>query len=248
MAKIPKWDYALRIRGTTPQGIPLAKLAEYLKEFANLLGEAQRPVFGGIVKGSALLRSAVPPDANPTVRLRLVEAKLDPETNPGRHAGNIEKLMERDNTRGQVEDRNGAVILEFSPKKKTAEVQKEYFIQDTGIIDGIVVSIAGVDDTVHIKLQATTGGTQSVVLRDIEMARQLAHHFRADPIRMYVHGSWKRTAKGNWEPNMLYVDRFEELDDRSAKEVLQQLAELPGNKWASMSDPSAFLKELRGAD
>jgi hypothetical protein len=248
MAKKPKWDYALRIRGTTPQGIPLAKLAEYLKEFANLLGEAQRPVFGGIVKGSALLRSAVEANTNPGVHLRLVEAKSDPETSAGKCAGNIEKMLERDSLNGQIEDRSGAVIYEFRPKKKILEAQKEYIVHDTGIIDGIVVGITGVDDTVHIKLQATTGGTQSVVVRDIGTARQLAHHFRAGPVRMHVHGTWKRTAQGNWEPNSLYVDHFEELDDKTAKEILQELGELPGNNWASMKDPAAFLKELRGAD
>lgn len=249
MPKPSNWDYALRIKGVKkPQDIPLAKLAEYLKEFAHLMGDAQKPVYAGITKGSALLRSTVAPNAGHAVRLRLLEAQSDAETSAAKHANNIVKMMERDNTEGQIEDRTGAVILQFSPKKKTPDRPKEYLIHDTAALDGMIVGISGVDDTVHIRLQDAAGETQNITVRSIEMARQLAKHFRAHLVRLHVHGTWKRTASGGWEPHSLYGDHFEELDNKSAKEIFQELAELPGNNWASMDDPSALLQELRGAD
>lgn len=249
MPKKPNWDYALRIKGVKrPQDIPLAKLAEYLKEFAQLMGDAQKPVYAGITKGSAFLRSAIAPNANQAVRLRLLEARSNAETSAAKHAQNIVKMMERDNTEGQIEDRHGAVILQFSPRKKTEEKAKEYLIQDTAVLDGIIVGISGVDDTAHIRLLDAAGATQNISIRDLQLARQLAKHFRAHVIRIHVHGTWKRTANGAWEPHTLYGDYFEELDNKSAKEIFQELAELPGNNWASMDDPSAFLQELRGAD
>lgn len=52
------WDFALRIRGVTPRTLPMARLADYLKAWAVLLGDVNEPQFAGIVNGSAVLRAS----------------------------------------------------------------------------------------------------------------------------------------------------------------------------------------------
>jgi hypothetical protein len=126
--------------------------------------------------------------------------------------------------------------------------EQEYTVNDLGTIDGVVVGIAGTDDTVHLRIQEASGAVWSIALRDFSMARQLAGQFRADPIRVAVHGTWKRTGTGVWEPLNLYADGFELLDNKSAKAVMEELRAIPGNGWAALTDPDATWKDLRGIE
>jgi hypothetical protein len=45
MAKKPDWDYALHIKGVDLKSLPMTVVAEYIKEFANLLGEQCQTCF-----------------------------------------------------------------------------------------------------------------------------------------------------------------------------------------------------------
>lgn len=240
-----EWDFAFRIRGVTPKTLPMARLAEYLRVYAELLGEGNEPRFAGIVSGSALMRAQLPYDKRLDVKLRLMSAESNAAPGPGYSA--VEKLsdmLEHDGLTGEVEDRQGAVILQFRrPERKDAPA--EHVVYDTGVLDGVLVGLVGLDDTVHLRLQDVGGKTYKVILRDIGMARQLARHFRGDPLRAHVHGSWKRTADGQWVPHALYLDRFEETSDEPASAILARLSGLPGNRWSTMDDPERLLRDLR---
>jgi hypothetical protein len=72
MGERADWDFALRIRGVTPQRLPMTRLAEYLKQFAELHGSERDVHFAGIVKGSAVLRAAVEIEAHIEVSKRLL--------------------------------------------------------------------------------------------------------------------------------------------------------------------------------
>jgi hypothetical protein len=241
------WDYALRIRGVTPRTLSMFRLAEYLEEWAQLIGEENRPVFGGIVQGSAVLRASVPFDRKLEARSRIVTAKAGASPAAARAAERIERLMASDGARGQVEDRNGAVIYEFR-KPVVEPLPTEHVVTDAGVIDGTVVGIVGIDDTVHVRLQEGSGSVSSVSVRDMQLARQLATHFRGEPIRVHVHGTWKRDGAGVWSPHSLYADRLDELDPRAAAAVLDELAAIPGNGWATMDDPEALWRSIRGGN
>lgn len=241
------WDYALRIRGATPRGLALARLGEYLRAYAELLGDAVEPHFAGVVKGSALLRASIPPEHKLNAQARLVLVKLDADDATIGVVDTLAKMLDRDGFIGGIEDRAGAVILEFPKRAKQAE-PREYIVQDSGVIDGVVVGLVGVDDTVHVRLLDSTSKIHKVTVRGIAKAWSLATYFRGTTLRVHVHGTWKRTSEGVWEPHSLYLDRFEELDDEPASEILSRLSALPGNRWSTMEDPEALLRSLRGTN
>lgn len=248
MTKKDSWDYALRLRGTDPSSIPMAKLAEYLKDWAGLLGEANTPVFRGIIKGSVVLRASVNADKKIDVRGRLLAAKTQSDSAAAKFIEKLNTAMARDALRGSVIDSSGSVVLEFNKQTKPEVAPAEYIVPDNGTIDGVVVGIQGVDDTVHIRLQEANGAVFSLGLRDLAMARKFAAHFRGEPIRVQVHGTWKRTAAGVWEPHNLMVDSFDDLDQIDAKELMDRLRAIPNNGWADMKDPIGFWKDLRGVE
>lgn len=246
------WDFALRIRGVTPRSVPMSRLAEYLKQFAALLGEGNEPRFAGITQGSARLRSAVPYQHRLETKIRLMavggklidDAPTESNDSAARAASTIAAMLEDDGVSGEVEERSGEVLLRF-PRRVDRETPKEYVVQDVGVIDGVVVGLVGIDDTVHLRLQDSSGQTNKVTLRDLGLARELGKHFRGDMLRVHVHGTWKRTAEGRWEPHALYLDRYEELSDEPANAILSRLSALPGNRWTTMNDPDTLLRSLR---
>lgn len=248
MTKRADWDYALRLRGVDPSSIPMARLAEYLKDWAGLLGDANAPIFRGVVKGSVVLRARVDPMRKNEVHTRLRSGQTQVDPAAAKFIEKLKTLMDRDAVIGTVIDSAGDVVMEFTAHKGEEDAPREYIVPDSGTIDGVVVGIQGVDDTVHIRLQEISGAVFSVALRDLAMARKFAAHFRGDPIRVQVHGTWKRTTSGVWEPHNLLADGFEELDQTNARETMDQLRAIPKNGWAELPDPIGFWKDLRGIE
>ena len=241
------WDYALRIRGTTPRAVPLARLGEYLKAYAALLGDANSPTYAGVVNGSALLRASVEPDRKAQTRTRLLAVSAGVDDALLKANDTLAQMLAADGLSGAVEDRSGAVILEFRRPDLDPDAM-EHVVQDVGIVDGVVVGLQGIDDTVHLRLLGGDGQSIKVTVRDLAQARQLAVHFRGEMLRVHLHGSWKRGPEGRWEPHAIYLDRFEELSDEPVGELLSRLSALPGNRWATMDAPHELLRRLRGDD
>jgi hypothetical protein len=240
------WDYALRIRGVTPRLLPMGRLGEYIKAWAALLGEGNEPQFAGVVKGSAVLRAAVPLQSRLNTKIRLISARSGSDDGAARAASTISEMMQRDRVAGEVRDRAGALILEFRRANLAAASHPSAPLHDVAVVDGVVTSMVGADDTVHLRLQDVGGITYKVTVRNLETARQLARHFRGEAVRAHVHGTWVRSADGQWQPHLLYLDRFELLDAEPTASILARLSALPGNRWATMDEPDKLLDEIRG--
>ncbi len=245
MAKKPDWDYALRIKGVSLETLPIALLGEYLKEFASLMGESARPVLDGIVKGSVIVRVRQAGEHPAYTRNRLQLAANDPLGPGGRSYARIADLMARSGARGDIIDREKHTVVAFPGVTAVQEVEPDLIISDTGTLDGHVVGVSGADDTVHLRLQDQGGIEHRITLRDLGMARNLAARFRAGPVRVHVHGTWRRSAGGKWEAHQVYADLVEDLDEESAKSVFDTLRAIRTG-WTDAEDPLKELAEIRG--
>lgn len=242
---IRDWTYALKIRGSDPASLPQSKLAEYLRELSTLLGDMPGIRFAGLVKGSAVLRSYVPPQDEQTVQVRLLEARTIPGSPPADQANKVAKLLGRDGFRAELIDRKHNKVLDFIAPEAANQAMGEVTVSDSGTIDGVVVGIQGADDTVHVRLRDSDGAESRVIFRDLAQARELAHRFRGGPVRVHVHGTWKRSSDGVWTANNVYADRFEDLDETSALDVFEKLRAIPGNGWSGVDDPMNAWRGLR---
>lgn len=247
MAKKPEWDYALRIRGVTLKTLPIATLAEYLKEFAALLGENARPVLDGIVRGSVVIRAKQAGEHPAYTRNRIQHAANDPVGPGGRNYKRISELMSRDGHRGEIIDRQEVTVVVFDAPGHAETAAADLIISDTGTLDGHVVGVSGADDTVHLRLLDRGGVEHRITLRDLGMAKSLAARFRADRVRVHVHGTWRRTAEGKWEAHQVYADQIEDLDERTAKEVFDELRQIHTG-WSDTPDALKEWNEIRGLD
>jgi hypothetical protein len=239
------WTYALKIRGSDPASLPLSKVAEYLREFSALLGDLPSVRFAGLVKGSAVLRSYVAPQDEQMVQVRLLEARTIPDSLPADQANKVARLLGRDGFRAELIDRKNNKVLDFVMPEAMNQAIGEVIVSDSGTLDGVVVGIQGADDTVHVRLRDSDGVESRVIFRDLIQARELAHRFRGEPVRVYVHGTWKRSPEGVWTTNNVYADRFEDLDETSALDVFEKLRAIPGNGWSDVDDPMNAWRGLR---
>lgn len=243
------WDYALVIRGVKPKSLTLLRIGDYIREFALLLGDEGRPTFAGMVDGSVALRvketSGIPPQV---VQSRMRRARQDPEAPGGKHFARLNELMASDQAMGVVRDRQDHDIIALPGRELPSRTPDPgAIVSDVGILDGVVIAIGGRDETMHLELRDGAGAVRLATVRSVEVARELALHFRQDAIRVHVHGKWRRTAEG-WEPHTLYVDRIEALDNRNAREIFDELASLPANGWAATKEPLSEWQALRGDD
>ena len=236
----------LRILKRNPDRMPMQRLGEYIREFAELLGTENIPVFKGIKKASTGLKASVSPERFQQVRLRLVQAVNSPESRPARNLRNIEALLgEDDIAQAQLLDADEQVVYMFRGKPELTSAQPR--LVQSGTVDGVVTGLVGADDTMHLHLRDHLDRDLRLVLRDENLARELLGQFRKGLVRLSLHGTWIRVESG-WIPevNRCNVISFETLDDTALSKVFEGLAELPGNGWATAEDAMGEWIALRG--
>ena len=245
MAKKPNWDYALHIKGTNLNVLSMSAVADYLKEFSNMLGESAKPVLDGIVRGSIVLRAKQTGEHPALTRNRLVTALENADSGSGKSYLKIQTLLARDHARAEILDKNKNVVVKFAQLEAANDHHVESIVHDTGTLDGRVISITGADDTVHIKLLNDQNQEHKVIVRDIGLARELASKFRGPMVRVHVHGTWRRDINGKWLCHSVYADSVEDLDEEPLTGVMSRLREIP-NGWLDIEEPMVEWSELRG--
>lgn len=236
----------LRIMRRNPERIPMDRLAEYLRLFADLLGAENHPVFKGIKRASTGLRAAIPLERQNHAILRLVEAKSQPESRPGRVLRAIEDALGADSIKeAQLLDSSEEVIYLFSGHAEQAsEIVRLY---QSGSVDGAVTGLVGADDTMHLHLRDHLDRDLRFVIRNEPLARELLMRFRQGRVRLAIHGTWVR-AEAGWMPeaSKCTVDAFADLDEAPLREVFASVASIDGNGWSTMDDPNGQWESLRG--
>jgi len=240
------WDYALHIKGVSKQTLDLARLAEYLYEFAQLLGKSANARFAGIVNGSAVIRAKELGDKPQVTRSRLMSAASNDESSVRAPYQKILTMMRENGARGEIIDRHNSVLVKFETSTVANDLAHDVLMYDEAEIDGVVVGITGADDTAHVKLQVSAKTSYKLLVRDMSIARKLASHFRGETVRVHVHGKWKLAENGSWEPHSLYIDRVEDLDQRNPEEVMKELFAIKGNAWSEMANPYGYWEKIRG--
>jgi hypothetical protein len=221
-------EYRFKIDAYSPETIPMERLAQYMAEFAKLLGESDSVHFRNLTKGSTVLNVKVEREAVPKVRDRV--ANVCSGAGPGdaqRAYKALNKLLRDDNAVGILRDSSTAgVVIKFPGR----EVEEEQFhsINQHGSVDGILTGIKGSDETVHLTI---VSGEEQIT--GCETNRSLAKRLAAklyEPIRLFGRGRWQRDAEGNWSLKSFKVESFDALEDRSLSDALEVMRGIP-TEW-----------------
>lgn len=223
----------------------MARLAQYMQSLAALLGHESAVHFDGLRPGSTCLATKIDYEDVPKVEKRLKLVKRgEGAPDAVRARVEIDNLLAEDNATGFVyenDDVNAEVIV-FPGVTRPKPTTFGPFNQE-GSIDGILISVSGADQTVHVQLQNAeikyTG-----IDTNRENARRLAKHMY-EPVRVTGVGRWLRDEDGNWILKKFRMDTFVALADDDLKGTIDQLRRIEGSEWKEMEDPLRALTALR---
>jgi hypothetical protein len=228
--------YTFRIIGSSPNRLPLDRLALYLSELADLMGEKEHIHFDRVVKGSASLRVWAEPEVALAVskRITLAIAKSNKAPREALNAlEHINKLLIQDGKKAELKNPDDAVIYPFHGGKKTEPVD-DLIVDDESTVTGRVIKIGGKDETIPMLLIDTDGVEYPCTIRGEELAKEISAHYLGDPIEVSGRGKWRRSGDGVWMLIQLTVKSFAPLsndwDDAYAQ--MTQLA----NGWREVPD------------
>lgn len=238
--------YTLYIQAYSPETIPMARLAEYMQRFAKMLGHENAVHFEGVKPGSTQLAASIEHEQVPKVRAQLNQiAQGEAPPDIAKAQDELDRLLAGDNATGFIyeDDDQGAKIIAFPGISRPVPVSYGPFTEE-GTLDGVLISIGGADQTVHLQLQ--NGDVKYTGLdtnRDI--ARRLAKHLY-EPIRVSGSGRWFREQDGTWTLKRFKVASFEVLKRVDLRAAVDELRAIEGGDWKTMDNPIAALKALRG--
>lgn len=235
--------FKLRITAYSPETIPMSRLAEYMLQFAALLGNESHVHFKGLNKGSTVLCARVEHEDVPKVGERLAKVNhSDAPVDIVRAFDNINGLLRADNARATLR-RGTAQIIKF-PGCDAPLVQRIGPVKEAGQLEGMVISVGGKDSTKHIRLLGHDGEECKLTTRSVELAKQLGNHLFS-AVRVAGMGTWYRSQDGKWELDNFIAQSCEPLEDRSLVEAVAALRDIEGGEWKTLPDPLAAWQELR---
>lgn len=238
-------NYTLYIKAYTPETIPMARLAQYMQNLAAMLGHDAAVHFDTLKPGSTQLVTKVDHEDVPKVAAHIAQVKRGEGTPEATKAQTeIDRLLAEDNATGFIyeDDDKSAEIIAFPGVTRPRPTTYGPFNQE-GTLDGILVSVSGADQTVHLQLQ--NGDIKYTGIdTNRDTARRLAKHMY-EPVRIFGTGRWLRDQEGNWILKKFRVDNYSVLAADDLKDAVAQIREIEGSEWASMDDPMGALRALR---
>lgn len=214
-------EYRLVIDAYIPEKIPMARLAEYMKHLADMLGEPAAVHFARLEAGSTVLVSKVEREAIPKVKQRVIAIRRREGPSEGMRAYRaINRLLREDDGIGLLkEGRAEATIIRFPGREEAEETFPA--VRQYGSVDGVVVRIGGKDQTVHVTLESE--GEQIVGCYTTRLIAMELRHKLFEPVRLFGRGRWTRDNDGRWSLLDFKVESFEALPDIPLSAALSEL-------------------------
>jgi hypothetical protein len=235
-----KYEISLVIDAFTPDTLPMARLAAYMREFAILLGSEERVHFKKIKKSSACIVAFPDEQSAPKVKSRLEEVVAKTAPKPALKARqDLDDLMADDNAIGYIKE-DGTEVIRFPGRLRPAQ-ERIGPVRRAASVEGQIYQIGGKDETVNVHLRGREGDIRAEV--SIELARKLAPHLLLGRIRMFGEGDWYRV-NGKWERHNFTAVSFTPLENHSITDAIREVQELFGG--VSPDDFAATMAELRG--
>ncbi len=223
----------------------MARLAQYMHHLAALFGHEAAVHFQALEAGSTRVVTRIDHEDVPKVAAHLEEVKRgEGSAEAARAQNDIDRLLAEDNATGFVyEDGNlSAEIIAFPGATKVRPPTYGPFNQE-GSLDGVLISVSGADQTVHLQLQ--NGDVKYTGIEtNRDTARRLARHMY-EPVRVFGSGRWLRDQDGNWILKRFRVDRYDVLAGDDLRDVVGRMREIDDSGWKSIDDPLGALSALR---
>lgn len=234
--------YELYIDAFTPASIPMARLAEYMGDFAALLGNEDHVHLDKLRAGSLAVVSRVDPVAQNKVRRRLDEVRYGTAPRAAMDAfRQIDDKLSADNAIGRILH-GKTKIVEFPGRSRPAESSVGPVVQP-GTLDGEVIQVGGRDETINVHIRSGDDIHRCITTKAV--ARRLAHHIFGPPVRVHGRGAWSRAESGEWKLHRFDIESFETLDETPLSRLFDGLRARLGPPEGGRPNPVELVRQLR---
>ena len=199
-------EFRLKIEAFTPETMPMQRLAEYLAQFALMLGESTSVHFVRLESGSTSVIHRIESEAVPKVKARTASVRrgVGPRDTV-RAYRRINKMLRDDNGSAVwKEERTESQIIVFPGKEDAEEVITG--ISQRGSIDGEIVRVGGLQNLVPIMLKCEHDEL-SGCWTNKDLAKALGCRL-FEPVRLFGTGRWNRNDDGKWKLDLFRVESF----------------------------------------
>ena len=237
-------EIRFKIDAFAPDTLPMARLAEYLKDLAVMLGEPEHVHLVGIEEGSAVLIQKIDDVAIPKVKDRIREVRIGHGPQDAMNAyRQTNKRLKQDNCIGLLSEEDGLEIIRFPGREEEERVSLDAFNQD-GSLDGRVIVIGGRGDPVPVHIQQ--GEFVYICVASRSIAKTLGPHLFNSELRVRGTGKWLRDEDGEWLMQRFSIYSFEILKEQTLGDLVTVLGDVPGSGWREVGSPFDELKRIRG--
>ena len=234
--------YELYIDAFTPASIPMSRLAEYMADFAVLLGHEEHVHFDKLKPGSLALAARADHIAQNKVQRRLDEARYGTGPKAAMDAvRSIDDKLAADNAIGSILH-GKAKIIEFPGRTRPVKSSVGPIIQP-GTLDGEVIQVGGRDETINIHIKTGEDIRRCITTKAI--ARRLAQHIFGTPVRVRGKGTWSRADSGEWELHRFDIEDFEPLEETPLSKVFEGLRARLTPPEGGRLNPIDLVRQLR---
>ncbi len=235
-------QYEFHIDAFSPANMPMARLAEYMADFADLLGYKEHVHFDALREGSAAIACHAEPVSARKVRMRLEEVRYGTAPKEAMKAcREIDDKLREDNATGWI-CAGGARVIQFPGRNAAVEATLGPIIQ-TDALDGEIIQVGGRDETINVHVRA--GKQIYHCITSKPLARQLAAHIFGSPVRLKGKASWARSESGVWTLRRFEIESFYVLDETPIGRLFESLRLRMTPPEGGRQNPADLVRELR---
>ena len=235
-------EIRFKIEEKDAESIPMIRLAKYLSDLANVLGEHENVHLVRLERGSTVLVQAIKDESLEAVQSRM-KSVLDKSA-----SSDVMDAFEKFN-RNLINDNVSGSLYTSDHRIEIAcpsEYENQSSIEATrepDYIDGIVIGVGGRDNMVPVHLQ--NRNVIHICTATRETAKSLAPYLFGTVLRVHGKGRWQQSATGGWNMKQFVIQQFEEIDTSPLSTVVDRLRSVEGSGWADIEDPVAELERIR---
>ena len=236
--------YDFKIDVWRPTTLPMKRLADYASELAKLFGCSADVHLMKVRVGCATPEIAVAQKVQPHVATRLaLVGTPDAPDDIQRSYFKVNDYLREDGGSAVLRIKHGARVIAF-PGCKTP-LADEVVLHEAGTLDGVVIRVGGVEDTVPVWLEGENR-QQLQCKSSRAIAKELAAHLFGHPVRVNGNGKWRRNTARTWDLEEFTIKGWEALADTSLDDVVNAMREVEGSDWQSVENPQAEWLRMRG--
>lgn len=213
-------EFRFSIEAYTPATIPMARLAEYMAQVVEILGEPASVHFSRLEAGSTQVVSIVEREAVPKVRQRALSVvRGDAPRDAMRAHAKLNQLLRDDDARGTLKEGKKATLIAFPGREATGEAFRA--VRQHGTVEGEVVRVGGTGEDAMILIRFDQDRVVSC-----RGSRVFAKAIAADlfeHVRLHGEGRWSRSVDGIWSLDDFHVTSHEVLDRGSLGAALKRV-------------------------